>query len=255
MVFLKGYGVRKIGEPAGIDPDMVFEIASFSKPVASTVVAEVVGRGEVNWDSRIADLDPAFQLSDPAVTEQVTARDLFSHRSTLPELSGDTLEALGYTRPEILSKLRLVPLKGVFRKTYQYSNFGLTEGALAATRHLRESWEEVSEDLLYSKLGMNRTSSRFSDYLNRSNRAALHYLDQNGVFRYRYLREADAESPAGGVSSSARDLAKWLRLQLAGGVFDGQQIVDSVAVQETHTPPGLPCAGGELCEGSHLPWQ
>src|SRR5262249_47057553 len=120
VVFLKGYGVRKLREPARVDPDTVFEIASFSKPIASTVVAAVVGHGEVSWDSRIQALDPTFQLSDPAITEQVTVRDLFSHRSTLPENAGDILEALGYTRPEILSKLRLVELHGVFRKTYQY---------------------------------------------------------------------------------------------------------------------------------------
>jgi CubicO group peptidase (beta-lactamase class C family) len=236
VVFLKGYGVRRLGEPARVDPDTVFEIASFSKPIASTVVAEVVGHGNVTWDSRIQDLDPGFQLSDPTITKQLTVRDLLSHRSTLPTDAGDTLEALGYTRPEILSKLRMVELHGVFRKTYQYSNFGITEGALAATRHLGKTWEEVSEDLLYTKLGMTSTSSRYSDYFNRPDRAELHYRDADGVFRPRYIREADAESPAGGVSSSARDLAKWLRLQLAGGAFDGKQIVDRKELEETHTP-------------------
>lgn len=254
VVFLKGYGVRKAGERAPVDPDTVFEIASFSKPLASTVVAEVVGRGEVSWDSRIADLDPGFQLGDPAITEQVTVRDFFSHRSTLPEGAGETLEALGYNRPEILSKLRLVPLKGAFRKTYQYSNFGITEGALAATRHLG-GWEKVSEELLYNKLGMTQTSSRFTDYFNRANRAALHYLDEDGVFHARLIREVDSESPAGGVSSNARDLAKWLRLQLAGGVFDGQQIVDGAALEETHTAqvcrnPEENSPNGPICPGN-----
>lgn len=254
VVFLKGYGVREKGKPGRVDPDTVFEIASFSKTIASTVVAVVVGRGEVSWDSRIQDLDPDFRLSNPSISEQVTVRDFLSHRSTLPEPSGDTLEALGYTRPEALYKLRLVPLEGVFRKTYQYSNFGITEGALAATRHLGESWEQVSEDLLYSKLGMTRTSSRFSDYNNRSNRSALHYLSDDGVFRSRYVRDADAESPAGGVNSSARDLAQWLRLQLAGGAFNGQQIVDRTALMETHTPqvcrnPEQNSPNGPVCPG------
>jgi CubicO group peptidase (beta-lactamase class C family) len=232
VVFLKGCGVRKVGEPGRVDPDTVFQIASFSKPIASTVVAAVVGQGGVSWDSRIQDLDPDFRLSNPAITAQVTVRDFLSHRSTLPGDAGDTLEALDYTRPEILARLRLVPLKGVFRQTYQYSNFGITEGALAATRHLG-AWEDVSQDLLYSKLGMTSTSSRFTDYFNRSN---LHYLGEDGVFRARYMREADTEAPSGGVSSSARDLSQWLRLQLADGVFNGQQIVDAAALNETHTP-------------------
>jgi CubicO group peptidase (beta-lactamase class C family) len=158
-------------------------------------------------------------------------------------------------RPEALYKIRLVPLEGVFRKTYQYSNFGLTEGALAATRHLGESWEQVAEDLLYSKLGMTRTSSRFSDYNNRSNRSALHYLSDDGVFRSRYVRDADAESPAGRVNSSARDLAQWLRLQLAGGAFNGQQVVDRTALMETHTPqvcrnPEQNSPNGPVCPGN-----
>jgi CubicO group peptidase (beta-lactamase class C family) len=255
VVFLKGYGVRKVGEPGLVNPDTVFQIASFSKPIASTVVAEVVGQGGVSWDSRIQDLDPNFRLSNPAITAQVTVRDFLSHRSTLPGESGDILEALGYTRPEILAKLRLVPLNGVFRQTYSYSNFGITEGALAATRHLGV-WEDVSQDLLYSKLGMTRTSSRFTDYFNRSNRANLHYLGEDGVFRARYLREADAEAPAGGVSSSARDLSHWLRLQLAGGVFDGQQIVASAALNETHTPqvcrnPVESSPSGPICPGNN----
>jgi CubicO group peptidase (beta-lactamase class C family) len=242
VVFLKGYGVRRVGTNLPIDPDTVFEIASFSKPISSTVVAAAVGRGEVSWDSRIKDLDPEFALSNPAITDQVTVRDFLSHRSSLPEGSGDTLEALGATRTEILHQLRYVPLKGVFRQTYSYSNFGITEGALAATRALG-TWEEVTEELLYKKLGMTSTSSRFSDYENRPDRASLHYLEADGQFKNRYVREADAESPAGGVNSSARDLAQWLRLQLAGGSYNGQQIVDQAALEETHKPQI--CKAGE----------
>ena len=117
VVFLKGYGVRKLGEPAKIDPDTVFEIASVSKPIASTIVASLVGTGEVSWDDRIEALDPGFALSNPTATEQVTIRDMFAHRSGLPTGAGDVLEDLGYSRPEILRKIRLVPLAGQFRET------------------------------------------------------------------------------------------------------------------------------------------
>jgi hypothetical protein len=49
-------------------------------------------------------------------------------------------------------------------------------------------------------------------------------------------RQPDAQSPAGGVSSTVRDMGRWLRLQLAGGKFDGKQIVDEDALAETHVP-------------------
>lgn len=255
VIYLKGFGVRKLGEEQAVDADTVFQIASVSKPISTTVVAAVVGSGKVSWDDRVKDLDPNFKLSDPHVTDEVTVRDFLSHRSTLPEDAGDTLESLGYSRPTILHKLRLVPLNGVFRRTYQYSNFGITEGVLAATRSSGGTWEDLAEKLLYRKLGMTRTSSRFSDYFNRSNRATPHYLDADGFFKPRYLREADAEAPAGGVSSSARDLAQWVRLQLADGVYDGEQVVQKAALDETHKPMVCRDAGGAgsqlACPGNH----
>jgi CubicO group peptidase (beta-lactamase class C family) len=42
VLFIRGYGIRKMGDPAKIDPDTVFEIASVSKPIASTIVASMV---------------------------------------------------------------------------------------------------------------------------------------------------------------------------------------------------------------------
>jgi CubicO group peptidase (beta-lactamase class C family) len=173
VVLLKGYGVRKLGDPATVDPDTVFEIASVSKPIASTIVASLVGTGKVSWDDRIQALDPKFALSNPAATEQVTIRDMFSHRSGLPTGAGDVLEDLGYSRPEILPRIRLVPLAGQFRTTYHYSNFGLTEGAIAATLKTGKTWEEIAQQQLYGKIGMTSTSSRYSDYENSPNKAAL----------------------------------------------------------------------------------
>ena len=235
VVYLKGFGVRKAGDRARVDADTVFQLASVSKPIASTVVAALVGNHEVDWDNRIVDLDPDFKLSDPNVTEQLTIRDLLSHRSGLPTSAGDALEDLGFTRPEILPKMRLLPLPGTFRETYKYSNFGYTEGAVAPAKHIRERWEELAEKRLFKPLGMNSTSYRYSDYQNSENKAAIHVFD-HGKAVARYQRDPDAEAPAGAASSNVRDLAQWLRLQLAGGAVDGQQIVASDALDETHKP-------------------
>jgi CubicO group peptidase (beta-lactamase class C family) len=233
VVFLRGYGVRKVGEPEKIDPDTVFEIASVSKPIASTILASLVGQGKISWDDRIADLEPGFQLSSLETTRAVTIRDFLSHRSGLATESGDFLEMLGYSRPSILYRMRYLPLPGTFRKTYAYSNFGYTTGAIAAATKIGKPWEIIAEEQLYAPLGMTRTSSRFSDYENRANKAALHIF-LNGQPVNRFVRDADAESPAGGVSSSARDLAQWVRLQLDGGKWNGKQLIDANALAETH---------------------
>ncbi len=233
VVYLKGFGLRKVGEPACVDPDTVFQLASVSKPIASTVVAALVGTGDVSWDDRIEVLDPEFQLSNPAVTGEVTIRDFLSHRSGLPSDSGDALENLYYSRPEVLHRIRLIPLTAEFRTKFQYSNFGYTEGAIAAAKKAGIKWEEIAAERLFSPLHLASTSYRFSDYFNSSNRAYGHFLI-DGKPVARFLREPDAEAPAGSASSSARDLAEWLRLQLANGAWNGQQIVDGKALDETH---------------------
>ena len=84
VVYLGGFGLREIGKPGKVDADTVFHLASLAKPLSATVVAALVSDGIVSWDSRIADLDPAFKLHDAYPTEQVTITDLFNHRSGLP---------------------------------------------------------------------------------------------------------------------------------------------------------------------------
>jgi CubicO group peptidase (beta-lactamase class C family) len=143
------------------------------------------------------------------------------------------LEDLGYSRPEILSRIRYVPLAGAFRQTYHYSNFGLTEGAIAAVRKTGKPWEQIADERLFSRIGMTSTSYRYSDYENNPNKAALHVF-WDGEYRNWFVREADSEAPAGGASSNVRDLAKWIRLQLNGGRFGGVQVVDKAALDETH---------------------
>ena len=235
VVFLRGYGIRKVGESAKVDPDTVFEIASVSKPIASTVLAALVGQGKIQWDDKVADLMPGFQLSNPATTSEVTIRDFFAHRSGLGTESGDYLEDLGYSRPEILHRMRYLPLPGTFRKTYAYSNFGLTAGAIAAATKIGKPWEVIAEEQLFQPLGMTSTSYRFSDYENCQNKAALHVMT-DGQPVNRFVRDADAEAPAGGASSTARDLAQWMRLQLDGGKWNGKQLIDASALAETHKP-------------------
>jgi len=91
VVYLKGFGVRKKGRPDPVDADTVFQLASASKPISSTIVAALVGDGTVSFDSRIAEIDPAFELSEAYPTQQLKIRDLFSRRSGLPAFRGRPL--------------------------------------------------------------------------------------------------------------------------------------------------------------------
>ncbi len=238
LIYAAGFGVRNVNTPEPVNADTVFQLASLSKPIGSTLVAELVGEGKISWDSKIGDLDPDFVMYDPWVSREITIRDFYSHRSGLPDHAGDLLEDLGFTREEILHRLRYQKPDSSFRSHYAYTNFGITEAGVAATRACNMTWEDASELKLYAPLGMNSTSSRYTDFTARTNKA-LGHVKENGKWVQKYKRDPDPESPAGGVSSSVNDLAKWMRLQLADGQFGGKPLVDEKALSVAHSPQML----------------
>ncbi|MGH3553472.1 MAG: serine hydrolase [Mycobacterium sp.] len=233
-VYAKGFGVRDVRAAAKVDADTVFQLASVSKSIGATVVAHEVTANVVDWDAPVATKLPWFALSDPYVTAHVTLADLYSHRSGLPDHAGDELEDLGYDRRQVLERLRYLPLSP-FRITYAYTNFGLTAAAEAVAAAAGKSWEDLSDEVLYRPLGMASTSSRYADFAARPDHAVTHVKVGDG-YQPRYQRDPDAQSPAGGVSSSVNDMARWLTMVLADGGYDGKRIASQEALLPVNTP-------------------
>lgn len=242
VVYAKGFGVREVGNPERIDNDTVFQLASVSKPMASTIVAGVVGRGGIAWDDPVKTHNPSFMLSDPYVTAHATFADLMSHRTGLSTGAGDLLEDLGFDRAYILAHLDRQPLDS-FRSSYHYSNFGYTAGGEAAAVAAGMTWEDLADTVLFEPLGMTRSSFRHADYNARVNRARLHVRvgETNAPgWVAKYDRNPDPQAPAGGASASIDDVARYLRLQLGGGTFAGEEIINADALAVTHAPQQIP---------------
>lgn len=233
-VYAKGFGVKDVRSGEKVDPDTVFQLASVSKSISSTVVAQQVGANAIDWETPIVSKLPWFALSDPVVTKMVTVGDMFSHRSGLPDHAGDMLEDLGYDRRYVLDRLRDQPLDP-FRISYAYTNYGLTAGAEAVAASARKSWEDLADDVLFKPLGMSQTSFRFADFEKRKNRA-LGHIHIDGKYEPLYVRDPDQEGPAGGASSSVNDVTRWLAMVLANGSFEGKEVVDPKALLPAVTP-------------------
>ncbi|PVY80825.1 CubicO group peptidase (beta-lactamase class C family) [Cupriavidus alkaliphilus] len=233
-VYAKGFGRRLVTDPAPVDADTVFQLASVSKSIGATVVARQVGRGGIGWDTPVRTHLPWFTLADAEVSAAVTIGDLYAHRSGLPDHAGDRLEDMGYDRQQVLTRLRFLPLHP-FRAVYAYTNFGMTAAAEAVAVAAGTDWATLSEQALYRPLGMARTSSRFADYAARDNRAIGH-VRVNGNWVQGTARMPDAQSAAGGVSASVNDMAKWLAMLLAKGEFGGQRVVDAAALAPAVSP-------------------
>ncbi len=247
VVYAEGFGVKELGTDDAVDGDTVFPLASLSKPLSATVVAGLVGDGLVQWDDPVASHLDGFGLSEPYVSENVTIADMFSHRSGLPAHAGDLLEDMGYNREQIIERLEMLPLTP-FRDSYAYTNIGLTAGAVSAANAAGMTWEDASEKVLFEPAGMSHTSMTYAGLMAEGNRALPHRRDANGNFELSEQRQPDPQAPAGGASSSARDMGQWLRIQLNDGSLGGKQVIDPKALAPMRTPqsvsgpPGTPSA-------------
>lgn len=237
--FSGGFGVKQVGKGEAVTADTVFQLASLSKPISSTIVAAIVSEGLVTWNSNTNMPRVVASYADAYVTSELRLSDGFSHRSGLYGTAGDDLELLGYGRDDILERVKALPSSGPFRITYSYSNYGLTIAAVSAASAAGKTWEVAAEDYLYQPLGMSVTSSRYSDFVSRSDRSSLHMPALNNT-KERWVtapdRIPDAQAPAGGVSSSANDLAKWLQLHLNLGSTGVTQLISQDALNETLVP-------------------
>lgn len=237
-VYTKGFGIRDASRADNpdnkVNADTVFQLASVSKSVGATVVAHQVTEGAITWDTPVQTKLPGFALMDPYVTTNVSVADLYSHRSGLPDHAGDALEDLGYDRGQVLERLKYLPL-APFRISYAYTNFGVTAAAEAVAAAAAKPWADLSDEVLYRPLGMTSTSSKFADFLARPNHAVNH-IKVGDKWEARFQRDADAQTPAGGVSSSVNDMARWLTMVMANGTYNGQRITSPEALLPAITP-------------------
>ena len=226
VVLAKGYGIRKMGEAAAVDDQTLFGIASNTKAFTATALGLLVEEGKLEWDVPVVKYLPWFQLSDPYVTREITIRDLLVHRSGLGLGAGDLLwwPASTYDRKEIARRLKFIPLVKSFRSAYAYDNvLYLIAGEVIETVS-GLSWEDFVATRILAKVGMTDSKVRHSDAAGNGNIAATHG-NVDGKVRPIEAFTSDNTNPAGGINASARDMAKWMIVQLdSGRVADGTRL-------------------------------
>jgi CubicO group peptidase (beta-lactamase class C family) len=236
VALAKGYGVRTLGKPEPVDEHTLFAIASNSKAFTSAALAILADEGKVSWDDRVTAHLPYFQLYDPWVTHEMRVRDLLSHRSGLGTFSGDLLwYGTPYSREEIVRRARFLRPTADFRAGYRYNNLMFIAAGEVVARASGQSWDEFVRARIFEPLGMKNSVTSTSALAGRANAATPHGPTYGPPRPYRWY-SWDGMAAAGGVISSAADMAKWLRLQLGRGTVDGRTIFSDAASRQMWTP-------------------
>ncbi|HTG39022.1 serine hydrolase [Sphingomonas sp.] len=242
----RGWGVRRLGSSQPVDADTIFPTGSTGKAFTVAALATLVDAGKIGWDDPVIDHLPWFRMYDPWVTREITIRDLLVHRSGLGLGQGDLLfvPRSNLSRREAVRRLRFLKPATSFRSGYAYDNVLYMVAGQLIEEVTGQRWEDYVRTAVLAPAGMARTTTESVTRFATPNRAQPH-ARLNGGLRGAgdqiVLDERDelaaSAAPAGGLSSSANDLAKWLSLQLAQGRLPGGERLFSAATHaETWQP-------------------
>ena len=226
----QGWGVRKLGDPAPVTADTIFQTGSTGKAFTSTALAILVDQGKIGWDDKVIDHMPWFRMYDPWVTREITIRDLLVHRSGLGLGAGDLLFVPrgSLSRKETVKRLAYIKPATSFRSAYAYDNILYTVAGQLIEEVSGKTWEEFMTQEVLARGGMTTATATYEARWATPDRAFPH-ARIGGAVRgdgpNSVLNEREelgrAAMPAGGLALSANDLAQWLKIQLAHGALPG----------------------------------
>ena len=219
LVLAQGWGLRQMGSAERVDADTVFAIASNTKAFTAVVLAMLVDEGKLGWDDPVTKHLPAFQMSDPYVTREITVRDLLIHHSGLPLGAGDLLwvPPTTFSADEIVAAIRhLKPVRS-FRSGYAYDNVLYVVAGQVIAAVTGKPWEDAVAERILRPLGMHATSAGLPGLLAANNRAAPHSMDDGDNLAAHAPWATGNVLAAAGLNASANDMARWMTVLLDAG--------------------------------------
>lgn len=235
VIFAGGFGVKELGKPDKVDENTLFMAASNTKGMATLLLSVLADEGKLRWNQPVVEIYPKFRLGDPEVTKQVEMRHLVCACTGLPRQDLEwLLESQKSTPASSMALLATMKPTSRFGEVFQYSNLmasaaGYIGGALYAPgKELGAAFDEAMQKKIFDPLGMSSTTFDMAK-AQRGNHARPHSdtidfvpaLAQMG-FNYAIV----PHRPAGGVWTSARDLARYVQLELNRGLTpEGKRIV------------------------------
>src|SRR6185437_750921 len=152
----RGYGVRELDKPGKVDADTLFDIGSNSKAFTVATLGTLVSSSKLKWDAPVVDELKGFKLESPYVTQNVTLRDLLTHRTGYcdPGAAWYTSDA-----DDSIKRMRWQKPEYGFRTTFCYNNVQYLAASHFIPAITGQSWNDYVAAHLFQPLGMARTVS------------------------------------------------------------------------------------------------
>ncbi|WP_157961653.1 serine hydrolase domain-containing protein [Acuticoccus kandeliae] len=239
LVYAKGFGKRSKSAEGLVDTRTIFQIGSLAKAFLAATQAIMVDRGALRWDDRVVDLYPSFQMKDPWVTREFRVFDLLAQRSGMPPLANDLVIMLGFDADRAIASLKDVEPVTSFRSSFAYTNIThLLASCIVAEAAGAATWNEVLQRELLDPLGMGETTYSPESIAAAPNHAVGHRWSPDGTVEVSAFSQAFPYrlEGAGNINSNIEDMARWVRMQLGTGTFEGKVIVPAEGLTRMRRP-------------------
>jgi len=227
VVYLKGFGEAT--------PDSLFELGSTTKAFTSTAMAMLVDEHKMAWDDPVRKYLDYFHVDDPCTDALITLRDIVSHRTAIGR-HDELWDNTPYTREDVIRRIGRLPVAAPIRAKYQYNNIMFAAAGEAVASAAKVSWEDFIHTRIFQPLGMTHSAITMAEW-NAAPHLSGHRWDRpHGQVVPQPMIDYANIAPAGTIKTTARDMAQWLRFQLAGGAIDGKRLLSQAALDETKSP-------------------
>ena len=263
VAHLEAVGLQKIETKQPMPKDALFRIASMTKPITAIGIMILQEEGKLSVDDPVEKHLPEFRGQRIVASREgesvtlkkpsrlITIRDLLTHTSGLPGGFPPGLSDLYQTRNRTLAEAVLVssqqPLDFEPGSKWSYCNAGIDTLGRIIEVASGQSFEEFLKVRVFQPLGMNDTACFPSEQ--QTSRIAGLYDSKDGelVVANRPIvgpaTGAKHPIPAGGLYSTAADLAKLYQAMLSAGRLGSTKIIspESVLTMTKVQTGDLPC--------------
>ena len=207
LLYANAFGFRDLGNRLPVTVNTVFPIGSCTKAFTAALTGAL--KEKISLDKPVRTYIPELKFYNTEMTEQITVRDLLSHRTGLPRHDYSWFFLATENRDSMLKRVAFLEPVARIAEKWEYNNFGYFLAGLVCERVMNLSYEQGINRYILKPLQMQRTYFEF-DRLRTDTNVAIGYRNSNGEARALAYHPLIAMSPAGGLNSNVLDMSRWL---------------------------------------------
>lgn len=234
IVWAKGFGLANKEASAPATAETLYRVGSISKLLTVVAALQLVEAGKLDLDQPIQRWLPELSLRAPdGSSAKITVRQLMTHHAGLPRdwikgASDPAAPAFSALAEEMAGEA--IPLQP--GELFSYSNLGISLLGDIVQRVSGKPFEQQLDEAVFKPLDM--TSATFARDVSGHPRMATGY-ERNKPTQERFLRDM----PAGGMTASVLDLARFLSMTFAEEALGGARVLQPNTVAEMLRPQNM----------------